>query len=228
MSLNKPSHLGHRSRMREKFLNNSKSLLDYEILEMLLFSSSSRKDTKLIAKTLLIKFGSIANIINADDNLLKECSNVTDSVLVSIKLIKEVIIRESKDKVTKVNVIDNWQEMLKYCQNNIANLKNEKMHILFLDKQYKLISDRVYGGYESIDNIIINKNNIIKDALNLSCSYVILCHNHPSDNPKPSRKDISNTKKIKDYLENIAIKMLDHIIVTKSGRYYSFQEDSML
>tara|TARA_Y100000389_G_scaffold169836_1_gene176386 strand:+ start:12332 stop:12976 length:645 start_codon:yes stop_codon:yes gene_type:complete len=214
--------------MREKFLSNSKSLLDYEILEMLLFSSSSRKDTKLIAKTLLIKFGSISNIINADDNLLKECSNVTDSVLVSIKLIKEVIIRESKDKVTKVNVIDNWQEMLKYCQNNIANLKNEKMHILFLDKQYKLISDRVYGGYESIDNIIINKNNIIKDALNLSCSYVILCHNHPSDNPKPSRKDISNTKKIKDYLENIAIKMLDHIIVTKSGRYYSFQEDSML
>lgn len=228
MNSTKPNHLGHRARMREKLLINSNSLLDYEILEVLLFSAISRKDTKMIAKNLLAKFGSITDIINADNHLLKEVEGVTDSVIASIKLIKEIIVRESKDKIKKVNILNNWQDMIKYCQNNIGNLKYEKFHILFLNKKYRLISDKIYGESDNADSISINKNHIIKNSLNLSASYLILCHNHPSGNIKPSKADIDNTLKIKESLENIAIKILDHIIISDNSRYFSFKEQGLI
>ncbi|MFT4718161.1 MAG: DNA repair protein RadC [Rickettsiales bacterium] len=228
MSSEKPNYLGHRSRMREKFLINSSSVLDYEVLEMLFFAASPRRDTKIIAKNLLTKFGNITNIINADKHLLKDVAGVTDSIIVSIKLIKEIIVRESKDKISNKIIINNWQKMIEYCQTNIGNLKSERLHALFLNKKYQLISDKIYGGSESANTIHINKNVIIKDALNLSTSYVILCHNHPSGNTSPSKQDILTTKKIKDSLEDIAIKMLDHIIVAANGEYYSFQKESLI
>lgn len=228
MNSTKPNHLGHRARMREKLLINSNSLLDYEILEVLLFSAISRKDAKMIAKNLLAKFGSITDIINTDSHLLKEVEGATDSAIASIKLIKEIIVRESKDKIKKVNILDNWQDMIKYCQNNIGNLKYEKFHILFLNKKYRLISDKIYGESDNADSISINKNHIIKNSLNLSASYLILCHNHPSGNIKPSKADIDNTLKIKESLENIAIKILDHIIISDNSRYFSFKEQGLI
>ncbi len=228
MNSKKPDYLGHRARMREKFLINSNSMLDYEILEMLFFSASPRRDTKPIAKNLLAKFGNITNIINADVNLLKEIPGVTNAIITSIKLIKEIIIRESRDKIENNIVINDWQKMVEYCQNNIGNLKNEKLHILFLDKKYRLISDKIYGDFEEIDNVNINQSAIIKDALNLASSSIVLCHNHPSGNPNPSKQDIINTEKIKLSLENIAIKMLDHIIVAGNGKYCDFKEESLI
>jgi DNA repair protein RadC len=218
MSSEKPSYLGHRSKMREKFLINSNSMLDYEILEMLFFAASPRQDTKIIAKNLLTKFANITNIINIDKHLLKDVAGVTDSI----------IVRESKDKISNEIIIDNWQKMTEYCQTNIGNLKSERLHVLFLNKKYQLISDKIYGGSESANTIHIDKNVIIKDALNLSTSYLILCHNHPSGNASPSKQDTLATKKIKDSLEDVAIKMLDHIIVAANGKYYSFQKGSLV
>jgi DNA repair protein RadC len=223
MNINKPSHLGHRARIREKFLNNHNSLLDYEILELLLFSAIPRKDTKEIAKNLLNEFGNITNIINADPSYLKEIPGISDNVITHLKIIKEIIIRAAKNKITKVNIIDNWHNMIQYCQNNIGHLQYERFHILFLNKKFHLISDKIYGEFEITNQVTLDNKYIVKTALNLSSSYVILCHNHPSGNLKPSKMDIDSTKKLKESLENVAIKMLDHIIIG-NNQYYSFKE----
>jgi DNA repair protein RadC len=222
-----PNNIGHRSRLRKKFLINQDSILDYELLEILLFSAHPRRDTKQISKDLLKKFGDINSIFNADENLLKEINNIGDSSLVSIKLAKEIIVRYSKNNISNKIIINNWQSMIDYCQKNIGNLKNENLHILFLDKKYRLISDRIYGELALSNNISVSKNEIIKNALNLSSSYVILSHNHPSGDPKPSKIDISNTKNIENALKHVDIKLLDHIIIA-SDKYYSFQQHNLL
>jgi DNA repair protein RadC len=227
MNINKPSHLGHRARIRKKFLNSSNSLLDYEILELLLFSAIPRKDTKEIAKNLLNEFGDITSIVNADISHLKEISGISDNVVAHFKIIKEIIIRGAKSKITKVNIIDNWHNMIQYCQNNIGHLQYERLHILFLNKKFHLISDKIYGEFETTNHVAIDHKYIIKMALNLSSSYVILCHNHPSGNLKPSKIDIISTKKLKEALENVAIKMLDHIIIG-NNQYYSFKESLVI
>lgn len=224
---NKPSYIGHRSRIKEKFLKSSAmDFYDYELLEILLFSSHPRVDVKNIAKKLLQEFGSIKNIINADVFLLKSRAGLNDSAIVSIKIVKEIILRCLKQDIEKKIVIESWKALLDYCQLSLSGLKHEQLRILFLNKNHQLIADELH--YEgNIENIAIDPVSIVKKALLASADSLILIHNHPSGNVQPSRADLDNTNKIASSLKVVNIKIHDHLIIGE-GNYYSFRNNGLI
>ena len=225
----KPSHFGHRSRVKEKFLKfNGNVFSDYELLEILLFSAHSRADVKPLAKQLINQFGNISSVINADPNLLKKIPQINDNVLVSIKIIKEIITRNFKQQIDNKIIIQSWDSLIKYCQLLLANLKYEEFHIIFLDKKHQLISDDLYKE-GSIENLIIDPVDIVKKALLIGAASLILVHNHPSGNVEPSKYDIENTRKITTALQFFNIKLYDHLIIGGDNqKYYSFRGNSLI
>ncbi|MFT6331947.1 MAG: DNA repair protein RadC [Lentimonas sp.] len=227
MTKEKPHYLGHRKRLKEKFLKESSNLPDYEILEILLFSALPRKDVKDLAKKLLVKFGSLDSLIKADFSKLKELEDVSDGVLISLKLIKEIISRSSKETISKKEVISNWQKLQEYCQITMKNLAEEQFRVLFLDKKHHLIADELIkaGGIEEVE---IDIKNLVKKSLNLLAKSVILLHNHPHLSSKPSKSDIVNTKKITETLESVKVKVLDHLIIGNEGDLFSFKSEGLL
>ncbi|MES2677483.1 MAG: DNA repair protein RadC [Pseudomonadota bacterium] len=220
-------YLGHRKRVKEKFLKNSAGFSDYELLELLLFSSHSRKDVKPLAKKLLTEFGSIGAIIKADNQSLKTFADVNDNVLVSLKLITEIITRSSKQQIINKPIIDSWKQLCDYCQIVMSDLKEEQLRILFLDKKHYLIADELIknGG---VENVEIDLKTIVKKSLNFFATSIILVHNHPNLNCQPSRADITNTKIISTTLKAIGIAVYDHLIIGKDGQIFSFKSEGLL
>jgi DNA repair protein RadC len=224
----KPHYLGHRKRLKSKFLKNLPgSFEDYEILEVLLFSSHNRKDVKPLAKKLLSEFGSLGAIINADKKLLKNVSGVNDNVLISLKLIKEIAGRFSKEKINKKPVIESWQSLINYCKIQMTDLQQEQLRILFLDKKHNLIADELqHQG--TIENVEIDVRNILHKTIELCASGLILIHNHPSGDIKPSKADIQNTNRIAEGLKVINVKIYDHLIFGNNGNYCSFKSEGLI
>jgi DNA repair protein RadC len=224
----KPHYLGHRKRLKSKFLKNlPSSFEDYELLEILLFSSHSRKDVKPLAKKLLSEFGSLGAILNADKNLLKNISGVNDNVLISLKIIKEIAGRFSKEKINKKPVIESWQSLISYCKIQMTDLQQEQLRVLFLDKKYNLIADELqHQG--TIENVEIDVRSILHKTIELSASGLILIHNHPSGDTKPSKADIKNTNMIAESLKIINVKIYDHLIFGHDGNYYSFKSEGLI
>lgn len=223
----KPDHIGHRQRVREKFLSSlGKELHDYELLEILLFAANARQDTKPMAKKLIAKFGNISGVVNADVNLLKEIPGVGEGAVTSIKIIAEIINRVLKVSAKAKPVLSNWQAVLDYAYALLKDLKYEVFRVLFLDKKHQLIEDELLGIGEN-DYVVVSSKAIAKKALLLNASSVILLHNHPSGELKPSKADIKTTNDISVALENLEIKILDHLIIGASG-YFSFKEDGLM
>jgi DNA repair protein RadC len=212
-----PHYHGHRERLRERFHGaGPDALSDYELLEMVLFTARSQGDVKPLAKTLIRKFGSFAEVIHAPEVLLREVKGVGDRTITELKLIAAAAHRIAKGALTKRTLLSSWNDVIDYCRTSMAFADKEQFRVLFLDKRNQLISDEVQQT-GTVDHTPVYPREVIKRALELSATALILVHNHPSGDPTPSSADIQMTKAIIDIAGPLGISVHDHIIVGKNG-----------
>ena len=220
-------HLGHRERLRERFtLGGADALPDYELLEMVLFRAVARGDTKPIAKALIARFGSFAEVISAPANLLMEVKGVGPAIVTELKLIRAASLRLAKGEVINRPVLSTWNAIIDYCRAAMAFEDKEIFRILFLDKKNQLIADEVQQQ-GTVDHTPVYTREVIKRALELAASAIILVHNHPSGDPTPSLADIDMTKKIIQAGEKLNVLVHDHIIIGRKG-HVSFRNLTLI
>lgn len=212
-----PHFHGHRERLRTRFREaGAESLADYELLEMFLFRTIRRGDTKPIAKALLQKFGTFSEVLSAPDHRLKEVKGVGDAIVDDLKLALAAAKRFSREAIRDRTILSSWSAVIDYCRAAMAYATIEEFRILFLDKKNALIADEVQQS-GTIDHTPVYPREIVKRCLEVSASAIILVHNHPSGDPTPSRADITMTKQIVDIAEPLGITVHDHIIVARDG-----------
>ncbi|MGF0537952.1 RadC family protein [Agrobacterium sp. ES01] len=208
---------GHRDRLRTRFRDNGDAALaDYEILELLLFRLIPRRDTKPIAKALIDRFGTLAGVFGAPMPLLQEVSGIGELAALDLKLISTVAHRMLKSELRGRQVLASWSSVIDYCHAAMAYEDREQFRILFLDKRNALIADEVQGR-GTVDHTPVYTREVVKRALELSATAIILVHNHPSGDPTPSRADIDMTKMIIDTAKPLGITIHDHIIIGRDG-----------
>ncbi|PDT14652.1 hypothetical protein CO670_22090 [Rhizobium sp. J15] len=208
---------GHRERLRDRFREQGETALaDYEILELLLFRLIPRRDTKPIAKALIERFGSLAGVFGAPASLLTEVKGVGEAVALDLKLISTVAQRTLKSELRNKQILSSWSSVIQYCHAAMAHETREQFRILFLDKRNVLIADEVQGR-GTVDHTPVYPREVVKRALELSATAMILVHNHPSGDPTPSRADIDMTKVIIEAAKALDITVHDHVIIGKDG-----------
>jgi len=208
---------GHRERLKQRFLNGGAAALhDYELLELLLFSGIPRRDTKPLAKALLAKFGSFAGVLSADLAALKQMDGMTPSAAVSLKVVAAASTHFLASQLRGQEVFTNWQKLLDYCYSKIAYLGVEELHLLFLDSKNQLICDEVHQR-GTVDQAAAYPREILKRALVLGASALIVVHNHPSGDPEPSAQDIRLTNELALSARLLNIRLHDHLVVGKKG-----------
>jgi DNA repair protein RadC len=202
-----PHYHGHRERLRERFHGaGPDALSDYELLEMVLFTAQPRRDMKPLAKTLLKKFGSFAEAIHAPDARLREIDGIGEATISQIKLIAAAASRIAKGQLKQRTMLSSWNDVIDYCRTSMA----------FADKRNQLISEEVQQ-IGTVDHTPVYPREVIKRALELSATAIILVHNHPSGDPTPSQADIQMTRAIIDIAGPLGISVHDHLIVGKHG-----------
>ena len=212
-----PHYHGHRDRLRARFRDaGSLALTDYELLELVLFRALPRRDVKPLAKTLIATFGSFAETIAAPPQRLAEIKGLGDSTITDFKVIEAAARRLAHGEVKRRPVLSSWSAVLDYCRAAMAFADKEQFRILFLDKRNQLIADEVQQT-GTVDHTPVYPREVIKRALELSATAVILVHNHPSGDPTPSRADIQMTQAIVEVAKPLGIAVHDHIIVGKEG-----------
>ncbi len=212
-----PHYHGHRERLRERFYGaGPDALSDYELLEMALFPALPRRDTKPLAKALLKQFGSFAEVIHAPVARLREVEGVGEASINQIKLLAAAASRVAKGEIRRKIALSSWDDVIEYCRTGMAFADKEQFRLLFLDKRNQLIADEVQQT-GTVDHTPVYPREVIKRALELSATALILVHNHPSGDPTPSQADIHMTKAIVDIAAPLGISVHDHIIVGKNG-----------
>lgn len=217
ISADKPHYSGHRQRLRERFREAGPGALsDYEILEMLLFRSIPRADTKERAKALLKRFGSLAEVLGAPEHLIREIPEIGEAAALDLKVVAAAAQRMTKSAIKGREVLASWAQVLDYCRASMAFEQREQFRILFLDKKNALIADEVQQT-GTVDHTPVYPREVVRRALELSSTAIILVHNHPSGDPTPSRADIEMTKTVIDTAKPLGIAVHDHIIIGKNG-----------
>jgi DNA repair protein radc len=212
-----PHYHGHRERLRERFHDaGPDALSDYELLEMVLFAAQPRRDMKPLAKKLIAKFGSFAEVIHAPETRLREVQGVGDATINGLKLIAAAASRIAKGQLKQRTLLSSWNDVIDYCRTAMAFADKEQFRVLFLDKRNQLIADEVQQ-VGTVDHTPVYPREVVKRALELSATAIILVHNHPSGDPTPSQADIQMTKAIIDIATPLGISVHDHIIVGKNG-----------
>ncbi len=213
----KPHYHGHRDRLRGKFMETGPDgLADYEILELILFRAIPQRDTKPLAKELIARFGSLAEVMGAPVHLLKEVKGVGDTVATDLKLVAAAAQRMARSELRKRPLLGSWSQVLDYCRAAMAFEPREQFRILFLDKKNMLIADEVQQT-GTVDHTPVYPREVVRRALELSATALILVHNHPSGDPTPSRADIEMTKTIVSTARPLGIVVHDHVIVGRDG-----------
>ena len=213
----KPHYLGHRNRLREKLLEKGPdALADYELLELLLSLTIPRIDVKPLAKTLLKEFGSFAGVIAADLPLLLKVKGMGEKAVAGLKTVRAAALLMTKQELVDKPVIGNWQKLLDYCRISLAEEKIEQFHLLFLNHRNELIAhERQQTG--TIDHAPVYPREVVKRALQLDASAIIMVHNHPSGDPTPSKDDVAMTKAVAAAAEKLGILLHDHVVVGRKG-----------
>ena len=222
----KPHYHGHRGRVRERVLKAGiESLPDYELLELLLFYAIDRIDTKPLAKRLLERFGTLGDVFAAEPAQLREFE-IDQRTLVMFRAVREAGRRLAERKVKDMPVLTNWQQLIDYCHAALAHEKTEQFRILFLDRKNVLIADEVQQR-GTIDHTPVYPREVVKRALDLGAAALILVHNHPSGDPKPSREDVEMTREIRKAAEALGISIHDHLVIGRKG-HASFRSLGLL
>jgi DNA repair protein RadC len=212
-----PHYIGHRERMKERFQNvGHVGFADYEMLEMLLYRSIRQGDTKPLAKALMTRFGSLAEILGAPEHLLREVKGCGPAVSFDLKLVAALTHRVIRSDIREKTVLSSWSKVMDYCVAAMAYEPREQFRILFLDKKNALIADEVQQ-VGTVDHTPVYPREVIARALQLAASAIILAHNHPSGDPTPSKADIDMTKTIANIGAQMGIVVHDHIIIGKNG-----------
>jgi len=213
----KPHYLGHRERLRQRFRGaGADALPDYELLELILFRVAPRRDTKPLAKALIARFGTFAEAVNAPEELLREVPGIGEAAVTELKLVRAAALRLMRGEVLERPVLSSWAQVLDYCRASMGFASKEQFRILFLDKRNQIIADEVQQT-GTVDHTPVYVREVVKRALELSATAIVLVHNHPSGDPTPSRADIEMTKQIVAAAKPLGVLIHDHIIVGKQG-----------
>jgi DNA repair protein RadC len=209
-------HLGHRARLRERAAISFAALPDYELLELLLARSLPRGDIKPIAKALLARFGGLSGVLGATSEELVTVKGVGPSVALDLKLLHEATARMGKSEVRKRTVISSWSALLAYTRVAMAHEAREQFRVLFLDKKNQLIADEVMNE-GTVDHAPVYPREVMRRALELSASAVILAHNHPSGDPTPSSADVEMTRQVIEAGRPLRVTVHDHLVIGRDG-----------
>jgi DNA repair protein RadC len=210
-------YLGHRERLRQRFLTGGADAMpDYELLELTLFAAVPRRDVKPLAKALITRFGSFAEVIAAPRERLLDVEGVSEGVAAQLKIVEAAALRLVKTRVMGKPALTSWNALIDYCAAAMARSSREEFRVLFLDRRNVLIADEVQST-GTIDHTPVYPREIVKRALELGASAIILVHNHPSGDPAPSRADISMTRDVADAAKALRIAVHDHVIVGRNG-----------
>lgn len=212
-----PHYLGHRDRLRQKFRDHgAAALADYELLELLLFRSIPRRDVKPLAKRLITEFGSLAEVVAASPARLETVSGLPKNAVTDLKVVHATAVALTGGQLRKRTVLGSWQQVLEYCRASMAFEEREQFRLLFLDKKNQLIHDEVQQ-VGTVDHTPVYPREVVRRALELSATAIVLVHNHPSGDPTPSRADIEMTRTIVDIAAPLGITVHDHIIIARDG-----------
>jgi len=204
----KPHYLGHRERLRRRFRESgSEAIPDYKLLELILFRAAQRRDTKPLAKALLARFGSFAEVMNAPEALLAEVPGIGEAAITELKLVRAAAVRLMRGEQFERPVLSSWTQVLDYCRASMGFESKEQFRILFLDKRNQIIADEVQQK-GTVDHTPVYVREV---------TAIVLVHNHPSGDPTPSRADIEMTKPIVAAAKPLGVVVHDHIIVGKQG-----------
>jgi DNA repair protein RadC len=212
----KPHYLGHRRRLRERFLaDGGDGFQDYELLEFLLTLAIPRRDTKPLAKALIERFGSFAEVIAASPESLAEFE-VSEATIASLKIVEAAAVRLSQRRAIDRPILSSWQKVLDYCHAAMARQPNEHFRVLFLDRKNKLIKDEVQQT-GTVNHAPVYPREVMKRALELGASAIIMVHNHPSGDPSPSAADVAMTHEVRDVGAKLGVTLHDHLIIGREG-----------
>jgi len=212
-----PHFHGHRDRLRGRFRDaGAEALADYELLELVLFRALPRRDVKPLAKSLLNRFGSFAEVISAPPSRLAETEGLGEAAILELKIVQAAANRLARGEVKRRAVLSSWSSVLDYCRSAMAFGDREQFRVLFLDKRNQLIADEVQA-VGTVDHTPVYPREVVKRALELSATAIVLVHNHPSGDPTPSHADVQMTKQIVEVAKPLGIEVHDHIIVGKDG-----------
>lgn len=223
-----PSYLrDHRKRLRTRFMEGGADAMpDYEMLELILFRAIPRQDVKPLARRLLDIFGDFNRVISATPQRLQEIKGVGDAVILELKVVEASTHRMVRSKILERPVISSWDAVLDYCHTTMAHDEVEQFRVLFLDKKNILIADEKQAQ-GTVDHVPVYPREVVKRALELNASALILVHNHPSGDPTPSDADITITQQINEAATALNITLHDHLIIGKSTEV-SFRSEGYL
>ena len=224
-----PDYIGHRARIRQRFLHNEgRDMADYELLELLLSIAIPRKDVKPIAKELIRKFGDFAGVISAPVEKLTEVSGIKENSAVALKLVKAAAIRLSWQTLNNedATVLGSWDQMIDYCRTLLANSDVEEFHAIYLNANLHVIGSALHQR-GTIDKVAVHPRELIKDAIAKNARGLILVHNHPSGAVKASDADIEITRQIVEAAHIVGIKVIDHLIIGKNS-VFSFHDSGYI
>jgi DNA repair protein RadC len=222
-----PGHLGHRARMRQRLLTaGPEALADYELLEMVLFLALPRQDTKPIARALIARFGSFANAIAAPTAELCQVEGVKEAGAAALKTVQAAALRLARAELLDRPLLNSWDRLLDYLAASLARVRVEEVHVLFLDARNRLIADEAFGR-GTVNHSPVYPREVVKRALELQATALILVHNHPSGDPTPSRADLRMTAEVKAAAAVFDIHLHDHLIIG-NGRQVSLRQEGLL
>ncbi|MDQ0469460.1 RadC family protein [Labrys wisconsinensis] len=212
-----PHYLGHRDRLRQRFAAaGADGLPDYELLELLLFRAVPRRDVKGLAKTLIARFGSFAEVLAARPERLMEVEGIGEGAALDLKIVEAAARRLAKGAVNQRALLSSWSAVIEHCRLSMAFAEQELFRVLFLDKRNGLIADEVQQT-GTVDHTPVYPREVVKRALELSATALVLVHSHPSGDPTPSQADIAMTRAIADIAKPLGIALHDHIVVGRNG-----------
>lgn len=210
-----PHQLGHRKRLKQRFMDGGADALpDYELLELVLFTAIPQGDVKPLAKDLIARFGGFANVLSAAPERLQEIKGVGPTVIANIKIVQAAAIRLAKREAMAKPALGSFKAVLDYCMAAMAREDREQFRILFLDRKNMLIADEIQNK-GTVDHTPAYPREVVRRALELSAVSIVLVHNHPSGDPTPSRNDVELTKEIVAAAKTLGIAVHDHLIVAK-------------
>jgi DNA repair protein RadC len=226
-SIAKPAHAGHRKRLRERFLTaGPQALADYELLEMLLFPAKPVGDVKPMAKSLLAAFGSFGQVLYAEPIEMMKVEGVNEAAVVAIKVAKAAAERLLREEVADKPIIASWERLLDYCRVHIGNNREEEFHVLFLNNKLQLMAnERQQKG--TVNHTPVYPREVVKRALEIGASSLILVHNHPSGDVTPSKADVDVTRQIVAAAKLLGIEVHDHVIIG-AKKHFSFKAKDMI
>jgi DNA repair protein RadC len=222
-----PHYAGHRDRLRERFRRaGGDALADYELLEMLLFRAIPRADTKPVAKALIDRFGSFAEVLSAPAERLIEVAGIGERAAEELKLVQAAALRLLRAEAVARPALSSWTAVIEYCRTSMAYEPREQLRVLYLDKRNRIIGDEVQQQ-GTVDHTPVYPREVVRRALEVGASALVLVHNHPSGDPTPSAADIDMTRRVIEAAKPLGIVVHDHLVIGRSG-HVSFKSEGLI